>query len=552
MPEIARTTVSTTIAMRNHALPSEIPKEFTQYHQVFSDEQAQRLPKNQPWDHRIELIPGREMGKTSIYQLTPPELQALKEYLEDGEKRGTLRRSKAPNACSFFFIDKKDGKLRPVVDYRPLNEITKKNAAPIPLIPDLVDKLLGAQFFTKLDIRWGYNNMRIHPDDIEKTTFKTPLGLFESLVMTFGLCNAPATFQTFMDTQFADIIATGHVVIYLDDILIFAETLTELTRLTHRVLQRIQDLDLFLQLAKCSFNQTSVEYLGLIISEGEIRMDPVKLKAIQDWPLPRTVKDVQKFLGFCNFYRQFVKDYSQIARPLFNLTKKGEPWNWTTNCNTAFETLRQTMITSPVLMLPDHEKPFTLITDASDYTTGAILEQKDALGRSHPIAYFSKSLQPAERNYEIHDKELLAIIHALKHFRHYIQGSPHVTTILSDHANLKYFTTKQTLTRRQARWALFLSKYNYTIVPTPGKQNTADALSRRPDLKKGIAPDNADQILLTPDKFRIQALHMTTIPTGIDTELKQAIREAIETDRLTGQRLKDILLNGPRDVTKGL
>jgi RNase H-like domain found in reverse transcriptase len=159
------------------------------------------------------------------------------------------------------------------------------------------------------------------------------------------------------------------------------------------------------------------------------------------------------------------------------------------------------MMTSSVLMLPDHEKPFTLIMDASDYATGAILEQKDALGRSHPITYFSKSLQPAERNYKIHNKELLAIIHALKHFRHYIQGNPHMTTILSDHANLKYFTTKQTLTCQQARWALFLSKYNYTIVATPGKQNTADALSQHLDHKEGIAPDNTDHILLTLDKF---------------------------------------------------
>ena len=159
MPEIARTTVSTTLAMRKQTLPSEIPLEFAQYHKVFSNEQAQCLPKNQLWDHRIELIPGKEMGKTLIYWLTPPELQALKEYLEDGEKQGTLRWSKAPNACSFFFIDKKDGKLCPMVDYRPLNEITKKNAAPIPLIPELVDKLLGAWFFTKLDIQWGYNNM---------------------------------------------------------------------------------------------------------------------------------------------------------------------------------------------------------------------------------------------------------------------------------------------------------------------------------------------------------------------------------------------------------
>jgi hypothetical protein len=175
-------------------------------------------------------------------------------------------------------------------------------------------------------------------------------------------------------------------------------------------------------------------------------------------------------------------------------------------CNTEFETLQQTMITSPVLMLLDHEKPFTLITNASDYATGAILEQRDALGRSHPIAYFSKSLQPAKRNYKIHNKELLAIIHALKHFWHYIQGSPHMTKILSDHTNLKYFTTKQMLTRRQARWALFLSEYNYTIIPTLGKQNTADALSQHPDLKEGIATDNADHILLTPDKFHIQAL----------------------------------------------
>jgi len=154
----------------------------------------------------------------------------------------------------------------------------------------------------------------------------------------------------------------------------------------------------------------SVEYLGLIILEGEICMDPIKLKAIKDWPLPQIVKDIQKFLRFCNFYCRFVKDYSHIARPLFNLTKKETPWNWTTKCNMAFETLQQTMIMSPVLMLLDHKKPFTLITDASDYATGTILEQRDALGRSHPIAYFSKSLQPAERNYEIHDKELLAIV----------------------------------------------------------------------------------------------------------------------------------------------
>src|SRR6201999_1871356 len=194
------------------------------------------------------------MHKTGVYRLTPPEMKALRKYLDTGLQQGTLRPSESPIACSFFFIDKKDGQLQPVVDYRPANEITRKNAAPIPLIPELINKLLGARFFTKLDVRWGYNNIRIREGDEWKTAFKTPLGLYESLVMTFGLCNAPATFQTFMDTQFADLIATGHVIIYLDDILIFATTMNELTRYTHQVLQRLQDLDLYLRPAKCSFN----------------------------------------------------------------------------------------------------------------------------------------------------------------------------------------------------------------------------------------------------------------------------------------------------------
>ena len=306
-----------------------IPPAFRKYKKVFSDEEAQRLPKHQPWDHKIDLVPDQQMGKTSVYRLTPPEKLALKDYIEDGLKRGTLRRSEAPNACFFFFIDKKDGKLHPVQDYQPLNTIIRKNVAPIPLIPELIDKLLGAQFFTKLDIRWGYNNIRIREGNEWKTAFKTPMGLYKSLVMNFGLCNALATFQTFMDKQFKDLIATGHVVIYLDDILIFADNEAELEQLTHKVLQHLLDLDLFLRPEKCSFNKTEVEYLGLIISEGELCMDLVKLTAVKQWPRPKTVKDIQKFLGFCNFYRRFVKAYSELACPLFNLTKKGTPFLWT-------------------------------------------------------------------------------------------------------------------------------------------------------------------------------------------------------------------------------
>ena len=281
-PVVGRTTVSTSLA--KNAVKDRfqgIPPAFRKYKKVFSDEEAQRLPQHRPWDHKIDLIPGGQMAKTTVYRLTPPEKVALREYIDDGLKRGTLRRSEAPDACSFFFIDKKDGKLRPVQDYRPLNAITRKNVAPIPLIPELIDKLLGARFFTKLDVRWGYNNIRIREGDEWKTAFKTPMGLYESLVMNFGLCNAPATFQTFMDEQFKDLVGTGHVVVYLDDVLIFADNEAELEALTHKVLQRFLDLDLFLRPEKCTFNRTSVEYLGIIISEGELRMDPVKLEAVR-------------------------------------------------------------------------------------------------------------------------------------------------------------------------------------------------------------------------------------------------------------------------------
>ena len=214
------------------------------------------------------------------------------------------------------------------------------------------------------------------------------MGLYESLVMNFGLCNAPATFQTFMDKQFKDLIATGHIVVYLDDILIFADNEAELEQLTHKVLQRLLDLDLFLRPEKCSFNKTEVEYLGLIISKGELHMDPVKLAAVKQWPQPKTVKDIQKFLGFSNFYRRFVKAYSELACPLFDLTKKGTPFLWSERHDQAFTGLQDALTSSLVLLLPDYGKPFTVYTDASDYATSAILEQDDALGRSHPVAYY--------------------------------------------------------------------------------------------------------------------------------------------------------------------
>jgi len=230
------------------------------------------------------------MKGCSIYRLTPKEADALKEYISEHLRKGYIRPSKSPMACPFFFVDKKDGKLRPVQDYRTLNEITIKNAAPLPLIPELIDKLHGARYFTKLDIRWGYNNIRIRPGDEYKAAFKTSLGLFKPTVMPFGLCNAPATFQAMMNYIFGPEIDGSHVVVYLNDILIFTEDLASLSELTHAVLQRLEEHDLYLKPEKCVFAQTSVEYLGIVISNGQVSMDPAKVAGITEWPVPRTVK----------------------------------------------------------------------------------------------------------------------------------------------------------------------------------------------------------------------------------------------------------------------
>lgn len=258
--------------------------------------------------------------------------------------------------------------------------------------------------------------------------------------MFFGLTNSPATFQSYMNHIFADLIDEGHVIIYMDDILVFTgDDEREHDRLVLRVLERLKQHDLFVKPEKCSWKQRQIEYLGLIISHNEVRMDPVKVKGLAEWSTPTTVKQVQSFLGFGNFYRRFIKDFSTIARPLYDLTKKGIQWNWTEACQKAFEDLKKAFTSSPVLIMPDTTKPFRIEADASNFATGAVLSQLGDDGHRHPCAFLSQSFTEAERNYEIYDKELLAIIRALEEWRHYLEGAPHPVEVWTDHKNLGYF-----------------------------------------------------------------------------------------------------------------
>src|SRR6202044_2515306 len=307
---------------------TEVPKEFQEYLDIFSEEKAARFPEPRSWDHKIEMKDTFVPKSFKTYNLTPEEQVELDKFLKENLEKGYIRPSQSPMASPFFFVGKKDGRLRPCQDYRYLNEHTVKNAYPLPLIGELLDKLKGARRFTKLDIRWGYNNVRIRDGDQWKAAFKTNKGLFEPTVMFFGMCNSPATFQSMMDAIFADMIDDNIVIIYMDDIFIFAPDEITLTENTRRVLTRLRDNDLFLKPTKCEFNKTKVEYLGMVIEEGKISMDSGKLKGIQDWPTPTTVKQVRAFLGFGNFYRRFIWHFSELAKPLNDLLKKDQKFEW--------------------------------------------------------------------------------------------------------------------------------------------------------------------------------------------------------------------------------
>jgi hypothetical protein len=265
------------------------------------------------------------------------------------------------------------------------------------------------------------------------------------------LTNSPATFQTMMNEIFQDLIMEGVVCVYIDNILIYTRTLEEQCRISRLVMEWLWKHKLYLRLDKCKFEQTQIEYLGLIISEGQAEMDPVKVAGVADWPKPQNKKEVQSFLGFTNFYRWFIQDFSHHVRPLFDLTGKNAPWTWGEAQQTAFNELKHAVTSQPVLMFADDVRPFRIKADSSDFATGAVLSQESAADKKrHPVAFLSKSLNAVERNYEIHDKEMLAIIRALEEWQHFLEGARLKFEVWTDHKNLEYFRTAQKLNWRQA------------------------------------------------------------------------------------------------------
>jgi RNase H-like domain found in reverse transcriptase/Reverse transcriptase (RNA-dependent DNA polymerase)/Integrase zinc binding domain/Chromo (CHRromatin Organisation MOdifier) domain/Retroviral aspartyl protease len=453
-------------------------KIVAEFADVFPDELPSGLPPKRDVDHKIVLIPGVDPPSRAPYRMSVKELEELKKQLDENLKQGFIRPSQSPFGSPVLFVKKKDGSMRLCVDYRALNRITIKNKYPLPLITDLLDQLRGARVFSKIDLRSGYHQIRIAEEDIPKTAFRTRYGHYEFLVLPFGLTNAPATFMHLMQRIF-HLHLDRFTIVYLDDILVYSKSEDEHEKHLRTVLQLLRTNKLYAKLSKCSFYQKEIEFLGHVVSEEGVYMERKKMQDIHEWPRPKSVQEIRSFLGLAGFYRKFIKDFSRISSSLTELLKKNAKFKWTQQHQQALEELKKAVSSAPVLIIADSKLPFVVTTDASGYAVGAALCQDQGKGLQ-PIAFMSKKMLPAERNYPVHEQELLAVICALKEWRHYLHGNKF--KVITDHKSLKYLQTQPNLSTRQVRWSEFVQQFDFEIEYQQGKTNVvADALSRRVD-----------------------------------------------------------------------
>lgn len=447
---------------------------------IFSESLRGMPPDRGDTENIINLLPGAVPKSIPQFRLTQDEREAITQYVKELLDKKLIEPSSSPWGAPVLFVPKKRGEgwkgLRLCIDYRLLNKQTIRNSFPIPRIDDLVDQLGQAKIFSSLDLTSGYWQCRLADSDIPKTAFRTPFGLFQWKVAPMGLSNSPARFQSVMNRIFQPLL-NKCVTVYLDDILVFSKTPEEHIEHLKQVFDILRNHEFVVSREKSQFNLPEVQYLGHIVGRDGLKVDPKKVAAVQNWPRPETVTQVRSFVGFVNYFRRFIDHFAEKARPLNQLLngqrKKHAKVVWTAECQQAFEVLKKCLTTAPVLAVPDFSKLFVVEADASDLCLGAVLLQD-----GHPVAYESRTFLPAERNYHTTERELCAVVHALKTWRCYLWGNQF--TIMSDHEPLKYLQNKGTLTARQARWSEFLSAFNYVWVYKKGSTMMADALSRLP------------------------------------------------------------------------
>jgi transposase InsO family protein len=496
-------------------IPADILRDFPS---LFSPKEAMKLPPRRPGvDHEVNLLldsSGNEKALPwgSLYSMSREELFVLRKILTDLLDKGFIRASSSEAAAPILFVKKPGGGIRFCCDYRALNAITRKDRYPLPLISETLRSLAAAKWFTKLDIVAAFHKIRMAEGHEHKTAFRTRFGLFEWMVCPFGLSGAPATFQRYINDllrRYLDDFVTA----YLDDILIY----TSGSRRDHMakvrlVLIELAKAGLSIDPKKCAFVTKEVKYLGFVVQAGRgIACDPEKQRAIREWLAPSSLKGIQSFLGFANYYRVFIPDFAGIAGPLIALTKKGTPFTWGRNEQAAFSLIKRRFIEAPILREWDPTKKTFVETDASGYALGGSLSQEDEQGHRYAVAFFSQRLAPAEKNYQVHDREMLAVLRCLQAWRSHLHSCEKFT-VVTDHKNLQYFMQKQNLSSRQVRWAEYLSEFNFEWVYRPGSEAAVpDALSRREqDEPKEGGSGDGDYMQLIPSSALLPAREVLT------------------------------------------
>ena len=446
------------------------------YSDIFatSDVELGRTNKMQHHIFTGDAAPVRQ----AVRRLTPQRREEVRRLLDEMLAQDVISPSSSPWASPIVLVKKKDGRTRFCVDYRKLNHLTRKDAYPLPRIDDTLNTLAGSKWFSTLDLISGYWQVELDQQTREKTAFCTPEGLFEFNVMPFGRCNAPATFQRLMDLVLAGL-QWSQCLVYLDDVIVMGRTFSEHLQNLSSVFSRIREAGLKLKPAKCAFLQPEVHYLGHIVSGDGVATDPSKVEKVKTWPAPTSTKETQSFLGFASYYRRFIRNFAQIAKPLHKLAERNVAFRWTEECQAAFDELRQKLCSAPVLAYPDFKKSFILDTDASDTGIGGVLSQLDDDGRERVIAYGSRLLSKAERRYCVTRRELLAMVVFTRQFKPYLLGRRFV--LRTDHGSLTWLRNFKEPEGQFARWLEELQQFDFEIAHRRGRKHTnADALSRLP------------------------------------------------------------------------
>jgi len=469
-----------------------------QFTEVFPPSLPMVLPPDRGCEFHIDLRPGTRPVVRPMRRFSPPDMAALRKETDDLLASGLIKVSDSEFGAQVLFVDKKDGTRRMCVDYRSLNEATVKDAYPLPLIDEIFDRLKSAKYFSKLDLRSGYHQLKMKPEDTHKTAFRTPYGSFEFLVLPFGLSNAPGAFMRMMDKvfpphQFRDFLGP-----FIDDLLIFSSSWEEHLIHVKLVLSRLQEAKLYAKLSKCMFGVTQVEYLGHIISGGGISSHPGKVSAVQEMPAPKNVAELRSFIGMVTYFHKFIKNFARLAVPLHALFKKGIKWTWSSDCQESFEALKRALSVAPILRPFDPTLPVIVQTDASMKAVGAVLLQESSTGLK-PVAFYSRKLEDRETRYTVQELEMLAVISALEKWEHYLLGVPF--KLESDHRSLEHVKTSKDPSKRVERWLSALSRFNFDIVYRPGPTNAvADSLSRLVPSLAAITSLSADPELLSKIK----------------------------------------------------